>query len=68
MSYHVMQSDRSQAAGFRHLGEYDTKSQAERVAKGLDPKLNGKPMGRVGVWNQKAYDDWHENDVMPYYR
>ncbi len=66
--FHVMKRDYGAAGGYTRIASYRTKAKAEKIAADLDPTLNGRPTRAVVAWNQEQFDQWHEAEIMPYYR
>lgn len=57
--YYVMKSNSAYAGGYEKISSHSCRSAAEKKAKsGYD----------WFVWDQRQYDEWHSESIMPYYR
>lgn len=67
--FYVMKDEPAHAAGARKIATSFSREGADRLARRMDTKLNGRSMGKTFVLDQAEYDEWHVNNVMPlYYR
>ena len=66
--YNVMKNKPENVGGFELISTALNKAEAERIARDHDRTYKGKPIGLTRVWSRKEYDDWHEAEVMPFYR
>jgi len=66
--HYVMKRDPAYAAGAHCVSIAKTRRDAERVARGLDGTINGRPAGRTYVLSEREHDDWYNANVAPLYR
>lgn len=65
--YYIMKHNTANAGGYERVATARTEAAAERKARSLGPTINGKKHPLI-VWSEKRYDEWHEAEIMPYYR